>query len=155
VIKTKRRVVVDDEPEQAEPRNGKIVVARTIKRSAMPKGRSPGVRNPEYEKLVRRLIRIAAEDEAVIIPVASKIEKVRIREGVRKPLRVRGYTLEAVTDYDDELGEILILCAVERTAEEPDEDEEVVENAVEVEDEEDEEEEVVVAPVRRKKKVRR
>jgi hypothetical protein len=152
LVKKKRRVVVDDEPEQAEPRNGKITIARTIKRSAMPKGRAPGVRNPEYEKLVRRLIRIAAEDEAVIIPVASKVEKVRIREGVRKPLRVRGYTLEAVTDYDDELGEVLILCAVPRDSEEPDEEEEEVENAVEeTEDEEEDDEEEVVVPVRRKK----
>jgi hypothetical protein len=154
VLRKKRRVVVDDEPEQAAPRNGKIVIARTIKRSDIPKGRAPGVRNPEYEKLVRRLIRLADEDDGVVIPVASKAEKVRIREGVRKPLRVRGYTLEAVTDYDDELGETLILAAVARVAEEPEdeEDEEEVENAVEVEDEEDdEEEEVVVAPVRRKK----
>lgn len=149
MVKKKRRVAVDEEPEQAPPRNGKIVVARTIKRSDMPKGRSPGVRNPEYEKLVRRLIRIAEEDEAVIIPVASKAEKVRIREGVRKPLRVRGYALEAVTDYDDELGEILILCAVAREEEEPEEEEEEAEE--EEEEAEEDEEEEVVQPVRRKK----
>jgi hypothetical protein len=148
MARKKRRVVVDDEPEQAPSRNGKITIARTIKRSEMPKGRAPGVRNPEYEKLVRRLIRIAEEDEAVIIPVASKAEKVRIREGVRKPLRVRGYALEAVTDYDDELGEILILCAVAREEEEP--EEEAEEEEPEVEEDEEEEEEVV-QPVRRKK----
>jgi hypothetical protein len=150
MVKKKRKVVVEEEPEQAPSRNGKIVVARTIKRSEMPKGRAAGVRNPEYEKLVRRLIRIAEEDEAVIIPVASKAEKVRIREGVRKPLRVRGYTLEAVTDYDDELGEILILCAVAREEEEPEEEEPEEEPD---EEEEEEEEEEVVQPVR--KKVRR
>jgi hypothetical protein len=149
MVKKKRRVVVDEEPEQAPARNGKITIARTIKRSEMPRGRAPGVRNPEYEKLVRRLIRIAEEDEAVIIPVASKAEKVRIREGVRKPLRVRGYALEAVTDYDDELGEILILCAVAREEEEP--EEEAEEEEPEVEEDDEEEEEEVVQPVRRKK----
>lgn len=148
VRKKKRRVVEDDEPEQMAPSNGKITVARTIKRDDVPKGRAPGVRNPEYEKLVRRLIRLEAEEEAVVIPVASKTEKVKIREGVRKPLRVRGYDLTAVTDYDDELGEILILFATKREEEDPENEE--VENAVE-EDEEEEEEPVVVV---RKKKVR-
>jgi hypothetical protein len=150
--KKKRRVVVDDdEPEQLE-RNGKITIARTIKRDDVPKGRVPGARNPEYEKLVRRLIRLEAEEEAVVIPVASKAEKVKIREGVRKPLRVRGYDLTAVTDYDDELGEILILFATKREEEEP-EDEEDAEVAVADEEDEEEEEEPVVV-VRKKKKVR-
>ena len=149
--KKKRRVVVDDdEPEQVE-RNGKITIARTIKRDDVPKGRVPGARNPEYEKLVRRLIRLEEAEEAVVIPVASKTEKVKIREGVRKPLRVRGYDLTAVTDYDDELGEVLMLFATKREDEEPEdeEDAEVVEDA---EEEEEEEEPVVV--VRKKKKVR-
>lgn len=150
IRKKKRRVVEDDEPEQLAPSNGKIVVARTIKREDVPKGRAPGVRNPEYEKLVRRLIRLEAEEEAVVIPVASKTEKVKIREGVRKPLRVRGYDLTAVTDYDDELGEILILFATKREEEEPESEDE--EDEVEIEDEEEEEEEVPV--VRKKKKVR-
>jgi len=148
-MKKKRRVVVDEdeEPEQAPVRNGKITIARTIKRDDVPKGRAPGVRNPEYEKLVRRLIPLEAEEEAVVIPVASKTEKVKIREGVRKPLRVRGYDLTAVTDYDDELGEVLMLFATKRENEEPDEEDEEV---AEIEDEEEEE----VVPVRRKKKVR-
>jgi hypothetical protein len=148
MVKKKRRVVEEDEePEQLEPSNGKIVIARTISRSEVPKGRMVGPRNPEIEKLVRRLIRLEPEEEAVVIQVASKAEKIRIREATRKPLRVRGYDLTAVTDYDDELGEVIILFASKREVEEP-EDEEEVENAVE----EDEEEEEVV-PVRRKKKI--
>jgi hypothetical protein len=83
----------------------------------------------------------------VVIPVASKTEKVKIREGVRKPLRVRGYDLTAVTDYDDELGEILMLFATRRDVEEPDEEDEEVAEPDEEEDEEDEE-----VPVRRKVK---
>jgi hypothetical protein len=150
MVKMKRRVVVDedDEPAQAPSRNGKITIARTIKRDDVPKGRVPGARNPEYEKLVRRLIRLEAEEEAVVIPVASKTEKVKIREGVRKPLRVRGYDLTAVTDYDDELGEVLMLFATRREEEEPEEEED--EEVAEVEDDDEEEEEVVV-PVRKKK----
>lgn len=149
MVKVKRRVVVeDDEPEQAPSSNGKITIARTIKRSDAPAGRVPGARNPEYEKLVRRLIRLADREEGVVIPVASKIEKVRIREGIRKPLRVRGFDLTAITDFDDELGEILIVFATPRTAEEPEDEEPVVA------EEEDEEEEEAPAPVR-KKKVRR
>ncbi len=145
--KRKRRPVEDDEePEQAAPKNGLIVVARTIRRDDVPKGRSPGSRNPEYEKLVRRLIRLELGEKAVVIPVASKTEKVKIREGVRKPLRVRGYDLTAVTDYDDELGEVLMLFATKREEEEPDDEEEEV-----AEVEEDDEEEEEVAPVRRKK----
>jgi hypothetical protein len=152
IRKKKRRVVEDDEPEQLE-RNGKITIARTIKRDDVPKGRVPGARNPEYEKLVRRLIRLEEEEEAVVIPVASKIEKVKIREGIRKPLRVRGYDLTAVTDYDDELGEVLMLFATKREGEEPedDEDDEVV---AEVDEEDEEEEEPVVVVRRKKKKVR-
>lgn len=148
MLRKKRHPVVDEEePEEAPSGNGKIVVARTISRGDVPKGRSPGARNPEYEKLVRRLIRLEQAEKAVVIPVASKTEKVKIREGVRKPLRVRGYDLTAVTDYDDELGEILMLFATKRDSEEPEEaeDEEVAE--VEEEDEEDEE-----VPVRRKKR---
>jgi hypothetical protein len=142
-VAVKRRVVEEDEePEQAPSSNGLIVVARTIKRADVPKGRIQGPRNPEYEKLVRRLIRLEIAEKAVVIPVASKTEKVKIREGVRKPLRVRGYDLTAVTDYDDELGEVLMLFATKREEEEPEEEPEVVE-------EEDEEEEEV--PVRRKK----
>ena len=172
--KRRRPVVDDDEPEEAAPSNGKITVARTISRDDVPKGRAPGSRNPEYEKLVRRLIRLEQAEKAVVIPVASKTEKVKIREGVRKPLRVRGYDLTAVTDYDDELGEILMLFATKRDAEEPEEDEEVAEVEEDeeeeetskrrkipsasivveddTEDEEDEEEEEV--PVRKKRKVR-
>jgi hypothetical protein len=151
VRKKKRRVVVDDEPEQMEPSNGKITILRTISRSDVPKGRTPGARNPEYEKLVRRLIRLEPEEEAVVIPVASKIEKVKIREGVRKPLRVRGYDLTAVTDYDDEAGEVLMLFATKRDSEEPEEvDEEETEDA-EVEDDDEEEEEPAPVVVRRKK----
>jgi hypothetical protein len=158
VRRKKRRVEVDDEPEQAEPSNGKITILRTISRNDVPKGRSPGARNPEYEKLVRRLIRLEAEEEAVVIPVASKVEKVKIREGVRKPLRVRGYDLTAVTDYDDKVGEVLMLFATRREEEEPEEvDEEEPEDEdedglPEAEDDEEEEEPVIV---RRKKKVRR
>lgn len=136
--KKKKRVVEDDEPEQVV-RNGKITIARTISRSEVPEGRAPGQRNPEYEKLVRRLIRLEPDEQAVVIPVASKKEKVKIREGVRKPLRVRGYDLSAVTDYDDELGEVLILFATKREKEEPDEDED--------------EDERPVASTRRKRKV--
>jgi len=146
IVRRKRRPVQDDEPEQAAPHNGIIVVARTMRREDVPKGRAPGSRNPEYEKLVRRLIRLEKAEKAVVIPVASKTEKVKIREGVRKPLRVRGFDLTAVTDYDDELGEILMLFATRRDAEEPEDEEEP---EVEEEDvEEDEEEE----PVRRKKR---
>lgn len=123
--KKKRRVEEDDEPEQLV-RNGKITIARTIKRSEVPEGRAPGQRNPEYEKLVKRLIRLEPEERGVVIPVESKKKKVQIREGVRKPLRVRGYDLTAVTDFDDELGEVLILYATKRETEEP-EDEEGVE----------------------------
>jgi hypothetical protein len=147
MVRKKRRVPVDDEPEEAPPSNGKIVVARTISRDDVPKGRAPGSRNPEYEKLVRRLIRLEQAEKAVVIPVASKTEKVKIREGVRKPLRVRGYDLTAVTDYDDELGEILMLFATRRDVEEPDEEDEEVAEPDEEEDEEDEE-----VPVRRKVK---
>lgn len=134
----------DEEPEQAPSRNGKIIVARTIKRGEVPNRRAPGARNPEYEKLVRRLIRWADVDKAAVIPVASKAEKVKIREGVRKPLRVRGYDLTAVTDFDDELGEILILYGTKRELEEPEDED------IETEDDEQEEE-----PVVRRKKVRR
>jgi len=156
VRRKKRRVEVDDEPEQAEPSNGKIVVLRTIRRGDVPKGRYPGPRNPEYDRLVRRLIRLEPEEEAVVIPVASKLEKVKIREGVRKPLRVRGYDLTAVTDYDDEVGEVLMLFATKREEEEPDdEDEEVPEEEDEAEEEEEEEEEEPAPVVVRRKKVRR
>jgi hypothetical protein len=156
VRRKKRRVEVDDEPEQAEPSNGKITILRTINRNDVPKGRTPGARNPEYEKLVRRLIRLEPEEEAVVIPVASKVEKVKIREGVRKPLRVRGYDLTAVTDYDDEVGEVLMLFATKREEEEPDdEDEEVPEEEDEAEEEEEEEEEEPAPVVVRRKKVRR
>ena len=150
MVKRKRRVVEDDdEPQQLGFSNGKITIARTIRRDDVPKGRIPGARNPEYEKLVRRLIRLEAEEEAVVIPVASKIEKVKIREGVRKPLRVRGYDLTAVTDYDDELGEVLMLFATKREEEDPaDEDDEEV---AEVEEDEEEEEEEPVVVVRKKK----
>lgn len=149
MARKKRRVVdEDEEPEEAPSRNGLIVVARTIKRDDVPKGRSPGARNPEYEKLVRRLIRLEMAEKAVVIPVASKTEKVKIREGVRKPLRVRGYDLTAVTDYDDDLGEVLMLFATKRDSEEPEDEEEPTEEVTPLEDE-DEEEEVV--PVRRKK----
>lgn len=147
MARKKRRVVDEDEElEEAPSRNGLIVVARTIKRDDVPKGRSPGARNPEYEKLVRRLIRLEIAEKAVVIPVASKTEKVKIREGVRKPLRVRGYDLTAVTDYDDDLGEVLMLFATKREEEEPEDEEEVAEEP-EAEDEEEEE----VVPVRRKK----
>jgi len=140
-VATKRRRPIDEdeEPEQAPSRNGKITIARTIKRSDVPAARAPGVRNPEYEKLVRRLIRLEEREEAVVIPVASKADKVRVREGVRKPLRVRGYDLSAVTDYDDELGETLILYATKREEEEP-EDEEAEPVEEEADDEEEEEE---------------
>lgn len=149
MARKKRRVVdEDEEPEEAPSRNGLIVVARTIKRDDVPKGRSPGARNPEYEKLVRRLIRLEMAEKAVVIPVASKTEKVKIREGVRKPLRVRGYDLTAVTDYDDDLGEVLMLFATKRDSEEPEDEDEPTEEVTPLEDE-DEEEEVV--PVRRKK----
>lgn len=143
IVRRKRRPVEDDEPEQAAPHNGLIVVARTIRRDDVPKGRAPGSRNPEYEKLVRRLIRLEQAEKAVVIPVASKTEKVKIREGVRKPLRVRGYDLTAVTDYDDELGEVLMLFATKRDAEEPEDDEEEEVAEVEEDDEEEEEEPVV------------
>jgi len=153
MVKKKRRVVEeDDEPQQLGFSNGKITIARTIKRDDVPKGRVPGARNPEYEKLVRRLIRLEAEEEAVVIPVASKIEKVKIREGVRKPLRVRGYDLTAVTDYDDELGEVLMLFATRRDTEEPD-DEDEEEAVADVEEDEEEEEEPVVVVRRKKKRV--
>lgn len=156
VMVKKRRRVVDEEPEETPSRSSKIVIARTIKRDDVPKGRTPGARNPEYEKLVRRLIRLEPEEEAVVIPVASKTEKVKIREGVRKPLRVRGYDLTAVTDYDDELGEVLMLFATRRDTEEPDEDEEDDEVAEEdTEDEEDEEAENLVEMARRKRKAKR
>lgn len=147
IVRRKRRPVEDDEPEQAAPHNGLIVVARTIRRDDVPKGRAPGSRNPEYEKLVRRLIRLEQAEKAVVIAVASKTEKVKIREGVRKPLRVRGYDLTAVTDYDDELGEVLMLFATKRDAEEPEDEEE--EEVAEVEEDEEEEE---VVPVRRKRR---
>lgn len=120
--KKKRRVEEDEEPEQAPASNGKIIIARTIKRDDVPVGRSPGQRNPEYEKLVRRLIRLEPEEEGVVIPVDTKKQKVQIREGVRKPLRVRGFDLTAVTDHDDELGEVLILYATKREVEEPEDD---------------------------------
>lgn len=149
--KRRRPVVDDEEPEEAAPSNGKITVARTISRDDVPKGRTPGSRNPEYEKLVRRLIRLEQAEKAAVIPVASKTEKVKIREGVRKPLRVRGYDLTAITDYDDELGEVLMLFATKRDAEEPEEEDEEV---AEVEEDEEEEEEEEVVPVRKKRKVR-
>lgn len=157
VRKKKRRVVADDEPEQMEPSNGKITILRTISRSDVPKGRTPGARNPEYEKLVRRLIRLEPEEEAVVIPVASKVDKVKIREGVRKPLRVRGYDLTAVTDYDDEVGEVLMLFATKREEEEPeDEEPEEIEDTEDDDEEvEDEEEEEPAPIVVRQKKVRR
>jgi hypothetical protein len=145
VVKRRKEVDEDEEPEMAPPRNGKIIIARTMKRSDVPAARAPGVRNPEYEKLVRRLIRLEEREEAVVIPVASKSDKVKIREGVRKPLRVRGYDLSAVTDYDDEIGETLILYATKRQSEEPDEEE-----PEEVE-ETDEEEEEEPAPRRRRR----
>ena len=147
MVRKKRRVPVDDEPEEAPSSNGKIIVARTISRDSVPKGRAPGSRNPEYEKLVRRLIRLEQAEKAVVIPVASKTEKVKIREGVRKPLRVRGYDLTAVTDYDDELGEILMLFATKRDEEEPEEEDEVATEETEEEEDEDDEE----VPVRRRK----
>jgi hypothetical protein len=157
VVRKKRRVEVDDEPEQAEPSNGKIVVLRTIRRGDVPKGRYPGPRNPEYDRLVRRLIRLETMDKAVVIPVASKTEKVKLREAVRKPLKVRGYDLTAVTDYDDEVGEVLMLFATKRMEEEPPEDEEEpeVEEDEEVEADDDEEEEETAPVVVRRKKVRR
>jgi len=153
-VKRRRVVEEDEEPEQAPSRNGKITIARTIKRSDVPAGRAPGVRNPEYEKLVRRLIRLEEREEAVVIPVASKADKVRVREGVRKPLRVRGYDLTAVTDYDDELGEVLMLFATKRDAEEP---EEADEEVAEADDEEEEESDVEddEEPVRKRSKKRR
>jgi hypothetical protein len=158
VVRKKRRVVVeDDEPEQAPSGNGKIIIARTISRDDVPKGRAPGARNPEYEKLIRRLIRLEVAEKAAVIPVSSKTEKVKIREGVRKPLRVRGYDLTAITDYDDELGEVLMLFATKREEEEPEdevEDDEPEAEDDEIEDEEDEEEEETPAPVVRRKKRR-
>jgi hypothetical protein len=146
VGKKSRQVVIDDdEPEQVS-RDGKIIIARTIKRSDVPKGRGPGARNPEYDKLVRRLIRLEMSEKAAVVPVASKSDKVKIREGIRKPLRVRGYDLTAITDYDDELGEVLMLFATKRDSEEPEDDEEI-----EPEIEEDDEDEEEVVPVRKKK----
>ncbi len=150
LVKKKRRVVVDedDEPEQAESRNGTITIARTISRDDVPKGRMVGPRNPEIEKLVKRLIRLEQREEAVVIQISSKAEKMRIREAVRKPLRVRNYDLTAVTNYDEELGEVLIMYASKRETEEPEDEEEIVAEA----DEDEEEEEPVIR--RKKKKVR-
>jgi hypothetical protein len=146
----KRRVVEDEEDEEPEEKpfsNGKIKILRTMKRKDVPAARMPGSRNPEYEKLVRRLIKLEARQEAVVIPVESKDQKQKIREGVRKPLRVRGYNLTATTQMDDEEGEVLILFATKIEQEEPDEEEtstrrkKRVRNSREEEDSEEEEEE--------------
>jgi hypothetical protein len=144
----KRRVVddEDDEPEEKSFSNGKINVVRTIKAKDAPAGRAPGARNPEYEKLVLRLIRLAERKEGVVIAVENKNQKVNIREGVRKPLRVRGYDLHAATDYDDELGETLVLYATKKSEEDPEEAEE---------EEEVDMSEVLDRKSRKKRKVKR
>jgi hypothetical protein len=91
------------------------MITTNVARSDVPTARRPGARSHEYEELVDRLIATAPSQSAVRISGITRKQKVLIREGIRKPLRVRGYDLVSVSGHDAD-GDVLFLYATRKAA---------------------------------------